>query len=298
MTIAPIILFTYNRLNHTKKIVDALLGNNLSSESELFVFSDAAKTTDAEKAVADLRKYLHSISGFKKVSVIERAYNYGLANNIIDGVTKIVNAHGKAIIVEDDIFVSPFFLQYMNDALEFYQNEPKVVCIHGYLYPINESLKENFFLKGADCWGWATWKRGWDIFEPDGKVLLDRILENKLSHEFDLDGSYEFTKMLSDQTKGKNNSWAIRWHASAFLKNKLTLYPHHSLVTNIGNDGTGVHSGVTDVFDVQLSPEPVKIKAIPLEVDQYARKALIKYFFSIKPGFFTKARHKLKKIFQ
>ncbi len=297
MTTAPIILFTYNRLSHTKRTVQALLDNKLSSESELFIFSDGPKNAGAEKAVAELRKYLYTITGFKQVHITEREKNYGLADNIIEGVTRILNIHNKAIIVEDDILVSPYFLQYMNDALEFYQNEPRVVCIHGYLYPIKESLQENFFLRGADCWGWATWKRGWEIFEPDGKVLLESILKNKLSHEFDLDGSYEFTKMLSDQTKGKNNSWAIRWHASAFLKNKLTLYPHHSLVMNVGNDGTGVHSGITDQFDVEFSPGPIKVKAIPLEVDQHARQALIRYFFSIKPGFLTKARFKLKKIF-
>jgi hypothetical protein len=297
MTPAPIILFTYNRLNHTQRIVEALLENKLSSESELFVFSDAAKNPDAEKSVAELRNYLYTITGFKKVHVIEREKNYGLANNIIDGVTKIVNTYDRVIVVEDDILVSPYFLQYMNDALEFYQGEPKVVCIHAYLYPLKESLRENFFLRGADCWGWGTWKRGWDVFEPNGEVLLDFILKNNLSREFDYDGSIGFTKMLRDQIKGKNNSWAIRWHASAFIQNKLTLYPNRSLAMNIGHDGSGVHSGVSDEFDVEMSPNPVPVKAIPLEVSEPGRRAFVRYFFSTKPSILTRARFKLKKMF-
>jgi hypothetical protein len=296
--IAPIILFTYNRLDHTKQTIEALQKNKLAGESDLFIFSDGPKDEQTKESIQNLRAYLHTIMGFKNVQVTERDKNYGLASNIIDGVTKIVNKYGHAIILEDDIVVSPYFLEYMNDGLNVYKDQEKVICIHGYLYPIKEHPQENFFLRGADCWGWATWKRGWDIFEPNGQTLLDYILKNKLSHEFDFDGSYPFTKMLSDQIKGKNNSWAIRWQASAFIKNKLTLYPKRSMAMNIGNDGSGIHCNVSDEFDVLLSREPIPVKSIPLEVNKMARESFIRYFFSIKPGLLTKARFKLKKIFQ
>jgi hypothetical protein len=282
---APVVLFVYNRLKHTQLTVAALQKNLLAAETELYVFSDAAKTTAEEENVSAVRKYLHTITGFKMVTITERDKNYGLANNIIDGVTSIVNRLGEIIVLEDDLVTSPYFLQYMNQALQTYRDNEKVICIHGYVYPIKEKLPDTFFLKGADCWGWATWKRGWDLFEPDGKKLMNELVSRNLTKEFDYDGAYHFTLQLSHQIKGINNSWAVRWHASAYVKDKLTLYPGRSLVHNIGNDGTGMHSWSSTIYDVPLSAEPVPVKPITAVVNTASRDAFVKFFRSVKPGF-------------
>jgi len=298
MTPAPIILFTYNRPNHTQQTIEALQKNELAAASELFIYSDAAKDENAKPQVDALRNYLHSIKGFKNVTLIERDTNYGLARNIIEGVGDIVSRYGRVIVLEDDIVPSLYFLRYMNDGLEFYKDEEKVISIHAYLPPVKPTIRENFFLKGADCWGWATWKRGWDHFEADGQKLLDALLEKKLAYEFDLDRAYPFTRMLIDQIKGKNNSWAIRWQASAFVDNKLTLYPKKSLVQNIGNDGSGIHCNVSNEYDVQVAQEQVPVHSIPVEVNKVARRAFVQYFRSIKPKLLTRISYKLKKAFQ
>ena len=125
MNCAPVLLFTYNRLSHTQRCVEALLKNHLSSESELFIYSDAAKDIAQQESVKEVRNFIHTIQGFKAITIIERDKNWGLAKNIIDGVTTQVNRYGKVIVLEDDLVVAPFFLQFMNEALETYKQDPR-----------------------------------------------------------------------------------------------------------------------------------------------------------------------------
>ncbi|WP_347396342.1 glycosyltransferase family 2 protein, partial [Parabacteroides leei] len=229
---------------------------------------------------------------FKSINIIERKENWGLAKNIIDGVTSIVHQYGKVIVLEDDLVVSPYFLKYMNEALDFYEKEEQVICIHGYVYPVKRKLPETFFIKGADCWGWATWKRGWDLFCSDGKKLLNEIEKRNLKKEFDFDNSYPYFRMLKQQIEGKNNSWAIRWYASAFLQNKFTLYPGQSLVNQIGVDGSGTHCGVNEMFNVSLAESPIELLETEIQESEQGRKAFIYYFRYVM--FYYKVKARLK----
>jgi len=284
MRLSPIALFVYNRLEHTLKTVEALKKNKLAQASELIIFSDGFKNEADKIKVDEIRKYLKSINGFKTVKIVEKDKNYGLAKSIISGVTEIVNNYGKIIVLEDDLITSPYFLKYMNDALDFYKDNQAVISISGYAYPVKTELPETFFLKGADCWGWATWKRGWDLFETNGKKLLGEIVNKKLSREFDYDNAYPYTKMLKDQIGGRVDSWAIRWHASAFVKNKLTLYPGKSLVKNIGFDSSGTHCSGSTKYDTAISKNPIIVKSMPAAQNKSAVNALKKYFNSFKPN--------------
>ncbi len=282
MKTSPIALFVYNRLKHTKKTIEALQKNPPSSKSDLFVFSDGAKSETDMGKVQEVRNFLKTIDGFKNVTIIERRKNLGLAQSIITGVTEIVNKYGKIIVLEDDLATSPFFLDYMNTALETYRNSEEVISIHGYVYPVKNKLPETFFIRGADCWGWATWKRGWDFFEEDGSKLLEKLKTKQLIKEFDINRSYPYTKMLQGQINGHNNSWAIRWHASAFLNNKLTLYPGKSLIQNIGFDNSGTHCRTTEFLNVKVSQRPIQILSLPAEENKEALKQFERYFNKIK----------------
>ncbi len=294
MICAPIALFVYNRIDHTKKTIEALQENFLAKQSELFIFCDDAKNSDGEKAVRAVRDYVRTISGFKKITVIEREKNFGLAASIISGVSEIIAKFGRIIVLEDDMVTSKHFLTFMNEGLDFYESEEKIISIHGYIYPVKKELPETFFLRGADCWGWATWKRGWDIFEKNGAKLLAELQQKNLTKKFDFDGCYPFTRMLEDQIAGKNNSWAIRWYASAFLAEKLTLYPGKSLVQNIGIDGSGTHCADMNQFDTNVAMEKVLIEKIPIEENPKVRKKVASF---LKPqrSFIEKIRHKISK---
>lgn len=291
---SPLVLFTYNRVNHTQQVVKSLLRNEYASDTDLIIYSDASKKDNTVQDVQFVRQYLSTVSGFKSIKIIERTENFGLARNIIDGVNSVVNQYGKVIVLEDDLVVSPYFLKYMNEALDLYEKEEQVACIHGYVYPVKKQLPETFFIKGADCWGWATWKRGWDLFCSDGKALLNEIDKRNLKKEFDFDNSYPYYKMLKQQVEGNNNSWAIRWYASAFLNNKLTLYPGRSLVKQIGMDGSGTHCGENTVFNVQLVEVPINVQKIQMEETLIARKIFTNYFrYTMK---IEKLRSLVKKI--
>jgi hypothetical protein len=295
MNLAPIVLFTYNRLWHTKQTVEALQKNIYAEQSHLFIFSDGPKTEKDEPKVKEVREYLRTIKCFKNIEIIERDKNWGLANNIIDGITKVVNQYGRVIVLEDDLVTSPYFLKFMNDGLNMYEEEEKVISVHGYVYPI-KGLPEIFFLRGADCWGWATWKRGWDLFEKDGKKLLDELEKRKLTKLFDFNGAYPYTKMLKDQVEGKVDSWAIRWYASAFIHEKLTLYPGISLVKHIGDLGTHI-KGNSWWLDVELSEKPILIKRIPPIEDPQVRKKFENFFFRMKmKSMIYFAKHPMKLI--
>jgi hypothetical protein len=258
--------------------VESLLTNPQSAESELFIYSDGPKDAEAGPAVAELRQYLRSITGFKNVTIIEREKNFGLANNIMDGVTSIVNRYGQLIVLEDDMVLSPYFLEFMNKGLEKYRNTQEVISIHGYSYPINYS-RPVFFLKGADCWGWATWKRGWDLFNPDSRFLLDEIRRKGLSYTFNMDDSWDYIGMLKAQIEGRIDSWAVRWYASALLENKLTLYAHPSLLENIGFDGTETHLQDPALTGTFVTDRRIVLEDIPLVETKDARKLYCRHLY-------------------
>ena len=194
---------------------------------------------------------------------------------------------------------SPYFLRYMNEALEYYACAEEVASIHGYVYPVPERLPETFFLRGADCWGWATWRRAWPTFEPDGGKLLAELERRGLGHEFDFQGCASYMRMLRNQIAGLNDSWAVRWYASAFLAGKLTLYPGRSLVQNIGNDGSGQHCGSTDALVTPLAVTPLTIGRGPVSEDAQAREAFVRYFQTSAgfPGRLGRLRASLRRFF-
>lgn len=240
---APIAIFTFKRLNYLKILINSLKSNALSKHSVVFIFSDGWKCDSEKEDVLNVRKYIAKISGFKKVFIILRPNNFGLSKNIIDGISYVLKKNKKIIILEDDLELSNKFLKYINTALDIYKYDKKVASIHGWSFPINfkKDTPDYFFIRGADCWGWGTWKRAWKKFNPDGNDLLKKIKNQNYEKLFNFNNSFNYTKMLEDQVKGRNNSWAIRWHASMFLENMFTLYPKTSLVKNNGTK-SGTHS--------------------------------------------------------
>ena len=295
MSYTPILLFVYNRPEHTRRCIESLLKNSLASESNLFIYADGAKDSTQQEAVNEVRNYIRSIQGFKQITLMERSENWGLARNIINGVTTQVNRYGKVIVLEDDLVVAPYFLQFMNDALEVYKNEPRVGHIQACDFTQDSSLPATFLIKWTGSWGWATWDRAWKHFNPNGNELLQELEERKLTHVFDFNGKYGFTRMLRRQIEGKNNSWAIRWNASLFLKDILSLNVGRSLVQNEGFDGSGTNCGGGGLYASHLYLQPLLITPIsPIEENKEARQAFIRYYARTN-SFWAKAIRRIKR---
>lgn len=294
MNLAPIVIFAFNRPRHLEKTLESLKHNKLANSSNIIIYIDGPRSTNDAEKIDEIRQYLKTVSGFKSVVAEYRSKNLGLSTSIIQGLNQAFMSSDKLIVLEDDMVTSPYFLMYMNEALNKYEGDSDVACVHGYVYPGVKEQPETFFLRGADCWGWGTWRESWKLFNSDGQFLLKELRKKNLIKQFDFNDSYPFSTMLQNQVLGKNDSWAIRWYASIFLENKLTLYPSRSLVQNIGMDSSGQNCIETSGYDVNLSSKPVVIKDI-LVINSKDRYLEFESFFrSQHKGLFQRIFKKIR----
>ena len=189
--LAPIAIFTYNRLVFLKILIRTLQKNVISKKSIVYIFSDHWKDLNQKSEVLEVRNYISKICGFKKIIIIYRKKNYGLSKNIISGINFVLKKNKTIIVLEDDLMLSKYFLNFMNDGLNIYNKENKVASIHGWSYPyfFKKNLPNYFFIKGADCWGWATWKRAWKKINLDGKNIYSAIKARKIEDSFNFNNS-------------------------------------------------------------------------------------------------------------
>jgi hypothetical protein len=287
MKLAPIAFFAYCRPEHTLRSLRSLKANTLASESSLYIFVDGPRIdagTKTLEGIEEVKKIIRSESWCKHVHFIEQDTNKGLYRSITEGVAAILAEHERIIVLEDDLESSPHFLQFMNDSLDLHANHEDVVCVSGYSFPLKGKLPSTYLIRNAECWGWGTWRRGWDLFNPDGQFLLKSLASRGAEKDFDFDNSYPYMEMLKQRISGKNASWCILWYASAFLHNKLCLYPGKSLIHNFGFDKSGVHSGVSVAFDVKLTLEPVSVKLLELTENKEIRSRISRFFKEVESG--------------
>jgi len=273
--------------------LDALAANRESAETDLFVFLDGPRHhADIEK-VQEVKRCIDSCEGFASVTCVQRETNLGLGRSIIDGVSSLLADFESVIVLEDDLVVSPFFLRYMLDGLNVYWDNRRVGSLHGYLYPLDIQLTDPFFIRGADCWGWATWRRAWQYFSPDGREMARQIRAARLERTFNFSGSINYLKALQQSGTAAADTWAVRWHASMFVRDMYSLYPPQSLVQNIGLDSSGSNCATTSAYHVELASS--RIQEFPLEVaeSEEARRALERFFRSQKTSWFRRQRESL-----
>ncbi|MDX8126529.1 glycosyltransferase [Methylomonas sp. OY6] len=278
---APILIFTYDRPAHTRRTVESLQKNLLAEYSEVFFYADGAKSENDRHAVDEVRHYIKSIKGFKKISIIERTRNYGLSANIIDGVSEILSKHPNIIVLEDDIVTGPYFLKFMNESLSRFESNDQIWHISGWSHPIlPDGLADCYFWRGMDCWGWATWADRWAHFEKKPHLLKSTWSRDKI-FRFNIDGADNLWRQVEDNISNNINTWAIFWYATIFDRNGLCLSPTVSLVNNIGFDGSGENCGVSADFHVNLSKNQVNSWPICIEESTIALKR-IKQFYLLK----------------
>jgi hypothetical protein len=254
LSLAPVVLFVYNRPRHAEETLKALAENELAKDTVLYIYADGPKKEASElllERINETRELVKRQQGFKEVHIIEADSNKGLATSVIEGVTQIVSKYGKVIVLEDDLITSKGFLKYMNDALARYDNAESVMQVSGHCFPLEAGDEKHsaFFIPFCTSWGWATWKRSWDQFDPGVKDYELLKSDKLLADKFNLDGSFNYSSMLINQMETKTiDSWAIRWWWTIFRKNGLTLFPDKSLVENIGFGGDGTHTHVSNPF--------------------------------------------------
>jgi hypothetical protein len=262
---APVALFVYNRPDHTRQTLEALARNRRAESTTLYVFSDGPKPTATEaerERIHATRKVVCSRPWVRNLILVESDVNHGLAASIVAGVGRVVGEHGRVIVLEDDIVTSPGFLEYMNEALELYANDEKVMHVSGYMYPLEMSARGTAFLRILSCWGWATWDRAWKHYNSDIDAHLNALDTPKRIRTFNIEGHADFHRQLLDNKSGKIRSWAVRWYASWLAQGGYTLFPTQSLVRNIGHDGSGIHCDTDTRFDTELV-DSIPVNRIP-----------------------------------
>jgi len=282
--LAPIVVFAFNRPNHLSELLKSLSQNEEFAESELFIYVDGPRDNSDLKLVQETREVAKSFSGMKAKNLVIREQNLGLGNSLKTGVTEVLHKSDKIIVLEDDLIVTKSFLKFMNMGLTKYQTEPKVASIHGYCFGFDQPIRDPFFLRGADCLGWATWKDRWESINWDPKVLLNRIENLGQIQDFNLDGSHSYYSALQGEAKKGFHSWAIFWHASMFSEGRLTLYPGTSLVEYAGADGSGTHVVENSEFwKTEISTETNWIFPEQIAESKAGREQLIAYYYRIFP---------------
>ena len=263
MNLAPIVLFVYNRPWHTEQTLNALALNNHADKSVLYIYCDGPKKDASEeslKKINEVRQLVKAKKWCKEVIVIENDINLGLANSVIKGVTEVIEKHGSAIVLEDDIITGTYFLKFMNEGLAAYKNDHKVFGVSGFKYPSTKKIeKSTYFLPISSSWSYATWSNRWSNVNFKGNELLNEIENKNLKKKINF-GGYPFYEMLLNQVNGKVDSWAIRFYASMFLNKSMFLFPNTSLVKNIGFDASGAHCVEENFFSlINVSDEEIKV---------------------------------------
>lgn len=301
MKLAPIVIFSYNRPKHLQRTLNALKLNKLSRESEIYLFSDGPKNKNKTelKRISSVQKIIKNLDGFKKKYFFFHKKNIGLKKNILDGVSQILKKKSNIIVLEDDIIVSKYFLEYMNTSLRLYEYKKKVWHISGWNYnlKINDiKLKDEntFFVKNMNCWGWATWSDRWKKIITDPNFFIKRF-NNKNIYDFDLSNSLNNWSQLIRNKKKKLNTWGVFWNATIFYYRGVCLNPVKSLTKNIGFDGSGVNSLKQKIDKNKISNVASFIYEKKIKENLNVKKAIISTMLTKKRN--EKLNNYMNKIF-
>ncbi|HYP15788.1 MAG TPA: hypothetical protein VEQ65_01145 [Opitutus sp.] len=279
---APVALFVYNRPDHTRQTLEALSRNRLAADTALYVFSDGPKPTASasdRQRIAETRSLVCSRRWTRSTTLIEAETNRGLADSIVSGVRHVLGEHERVIVLEDDIVTSPGFLEFMNQGLDLYAAEPRVMHVSGYMYPLGLRSEGTMFLRILSCWGWATWARAWQHYESNLDVHFQRLNTPDRIRKFNIEGHADFFRQLQDNRAGRIRSWAVRWYASWLGQGGLSLFPTQSLVRNVGHDGSGVHCGADQRFDTE-PVDAIPVRRIPLRENVAVRWRINEFYRS------------------
>lgn len=247
---APVVVTVYNRLHTFRKCIESLTKNDLAQFTDLFVISDAPFVPEHTQDIENVREYAKQISGFKNVHLIFRKLNLGSHLSGYYGICQALKENDAFIFLEDDIVVAQNFLQYMNEGLKYYMNDPRVYSICGFCLPFTFPTNyecDIWFSPINSPWGYATWKNKWEVVDYSkidrySKLKTDNELKRFLAIGFYIKG------ILQADSLGEIEAGDLRVYYHMFQHNMCSVFPVKSKTQNWGFDGTGEHCGNKNVW--------------------------------------------------
>lgn len=243
----PVIFFIFNRPQTTKLVFDQI--RKYKPEMMIVVADGPRKNNPADVAnCLETRKIVDKIDWPCKVIKEYSATNLGCKKRISSGLDYTFSIVDRAIILEDDSLPNDSFFSFCEELVERYKDDKRIMSIAGsnFLFDRSEVIDKDsyYFSRYPYIWGWATWKRAWDLYEikmtnwPYIKKL--NIVEKKWTKKFDI--AYN----------DKIDTWDIQWVYTCFMQNGLTIVPHVNLVSNIGFGQGSTHTRIkTIVADME-----------------------------------------------
>lgn len=299
--LAPVAVFAFNRADHLRKTLDALARCPESVATDVHVFADGPRgpqDLDKVAAVAGVLDEFSKRTNFARFRVSRSLSNKGLARSVIDGVSSLVEEHGRVIVLEDDIIVTRHFLASMNNGLRDLEFRKDIWSISGYSPPISIPTNypyQAYLTNRSSSWGWATWADRWRKGEWQRSTFTELATSPKFRRRFSR-GGLDLPIILDDYLAGGASSWAVRWCAIQCREGGLTSYPAKSLVTNLGTDGSGTNSPESTKYNPVLSSAPVDLADIPAKPNSRIQTSFRRFHLSRTQLYGSKLKQAIRRI--
>lgn len=247
-------VFCYKRAGKLKACVDALLKNPECPDMDIIFFSDGYKGEKDKEGVLEVRRYIDLLTGFRNVIKQFRPKNYSTGPNFEEGLKYLTNNYNQFIVVEDDLVVSPNYISYLMQSLEFYKEQKTIFCVTAFCFPLslNNYPYDTIIYKRFCSYGWAGWSDRikdviWDHKELNKLISNSFDFKNRLNAE-----GYDLFRMLKKQIKGDISTWDIQMQVHVAENRLKVVYPVISKVNNIGFDTESTNTFGIDYLKTPL----------------------------------------------
>jgi hypothetical protein len=293
---AAIALFCFNNLGRTRRTVESLQKNALVNCSDLIVFCDGPRSTAESIETSRVRDYVKSIRGFRNLKVVESETNKGLADSIVGGLNAVFSKNESCIVLEDDVEVSPVFLEYMNSALRKYQDDKRVWHVNGYNVPWSfAGCSETFCSRWMSCWGWGTWRDRWKEFRREPERLVREWRRQDIRY-MNINGTVDFWEQVLRNNSQQLKTWAIFWQATIQERKGLCISPRESFCRNFGFEGDGTNCGRWSAYDLAELSEKMPVLVDVIREDKVALARLQGYFRYHNPTLLDRVVKRLRRL--
>lgn len=255
---SPILLIVFNRPDSTKRVFAEI---RKARPSKLFVAADGPRANRSNEAeiCTQVREIVSDVDWQCELVTLFRDQNMGCKRAVSGAIDWFFEHVEQGIILEDDCVPTDSFFPYCDELLDRYALDASVAQISGSTF-ISGAAGTNsyYFTKYADIWGWATWRRAWqlaDMSMKDWPEWRDNQGLQKLCGS--TPAFVEYWRQIFDSTHaGAVDTWDYQWMFTCWKLGLRTVKPAKMQICNVGFDSNATHT-LGDVPDYVVDPTPL-----------------------------------------